>query len=341
MRLQVLSDLRAWEAWAPAWNHLLARSATPVPFLRYEYLHLWWTRWSAHEWGPDRRLFVVLGLDARGHLAAAAPWFLTPDPAGGWVARGLGGDALTDYGDVLVPAEHSAAFWRALARHLAASGCCTALMLTHLPQTSPSLRVAEAAFAAVGWRVTAQVMETAPRIALPASWDAYVQALSKKQRHELRRKLRRAQRHDPPVRVYGVHTPEEVVRAAPRFLDLMAHNPRKAAFLTPATRAFFTALMHTAAQHGWLHLAFLQVGDRDAAAYLAFDFGRRLWIYNSGLDPAFAALSPGWVLAAHLIRRAIEHGYQVLDWLRGDEPYKYRLGGRDFFLYRLQARPGS
>ncbi len=339
MHLHIVTRLDDGSLEADAWNRLLGRSATPVPFLRYEYLRLWWHQWARHEWGDDISLFVVVARDARGTLLAAAPWFLAADARGRRVLRFIGGDALTDYSDVLVPPALAGAFWQAVAERLLVQPAFDALDLTHIPQTSPTLTAAPAALTAAGWTARVAAMETAPQIDLPATWDAYLQALPKKQRHELRRKMRRAEAHQPRVRMRTVHTPAEVARQADAFLRLMAYNPRKAAFLTPPVRAFFRALMDTAARHGWLHLAFLDVGERPAAAYLAFDFAQRLWMYNSGLDPAFAALSPGWVLAGHLIRRAIAHGYRVLDWMRGDEAYKYRLGARDFHLYRLTAQP--
>jgi len=38
---------------------------------------------------------------------------------------------------------------------------------------------------------------------------------------------------------------------------------------------------------------------------------------------------------AHLIRWAIDHGRTEVDFLRGDEDYKYRLGGVDRHIVRL------
>jgi len=72
-----------------------------------------------------------------------------------------------------------------------------------------------------------------------------------------------------------------------------------------------------------------------AAAYWCFDYRDRLWVYNSGLDPAYASLSPGWVLLGRLIQWAIEHGRREIDFLRGDESYKFRLGGVERSIYRL------
>jgi len=61
-----------------------------------------------------------------------------------------------------------------------------------------------------------------------------------------------------------------------------------------------------------------------------------MMVYNSGLDPLnFQALSPGIVLMGWLIQRAIESKHAVFDFLRGNEDYKYRLGGQDTHVYQL------
>jgi CelD/BcsL family acetyltransferase involved in cellulose biosynthesis len=91
------------------------------------------------------------------------------------------------------------------------------------------------------------------------------------------------------------------------------------------------------AEQGWLLLAFLEVNGEKAAAYLNFDYGNRLWVYNSAIDPRFNALSPGWVLLGHLLKWAIEHKRQAFDFLRGDEDYKFRFGAVAGKIYRLQA----
>ena len=91
-----------------------------------------------------------------------------------------------------------------------------------------------------------------------------------------------------------------------------------------------------------LELAFLELGGRNVAAYFNFISQDRVWVYNSGMDPDFAAFSPGWVLLAGLIRRAIETGCQAFDFLRGDEPYKFQWGGVGEQVLRLTIhRPKS
>jgi CelD/BcsL family acetyltransferase involved in cellulose biosynthesis len=66
-----------------------------------------------------------------------------------------------------------------------------------------------------------------------------------------------------------------------------------------------------------------------------FDYGNRIWVYNSGINPAYLDLSPGWVLLGRTIQWGIENGREALDFMRGDEIYKYRLGGVDRNVLRL------
>jgi CelD/BcsL family acetyltransferase involved in cellulose biosynthesis len=114
----------------------------------------------------------------------------------------------------------------------------------------------------------------------------------------------------------------------------MANDPRKAAFLTPPMRAHMRATVRAAAAGGWLQLALLWVGDARAAVSLNFEHARRVWVYNSGMDPRFAALSPGRVLLGEVLRRAHAHGLSHLDFLRGDEAYKHQLGAVPRFIVR-------
>ena len=121
------------------------------------------------------------------------------------------------------------------------------------------------------------------------------------------------------------------------FLNLMTLNENKARFLTPAMRAQFTETMRVMHAKGWLLLAFLEINGERAAAYLCFDFGNRLWVYNSAIDPRFSSLSAGWVLLAHLLQWAIENRRSAFDFMRGPEDYKLRFGGVPGKIYRVQV----
>jgi CelD/BcsL family acetyltransferase involved in cellulose biosynthesis len=116
----------------------------------------------------------------------------------------------------------------------------------------------------------------------------------------------------------------------------MTFDAEKKSFLTEVMRTHMRDSIHAAFQAGWLQLSFLEFGGEKAAAYLNFDYANKIWVYNSGINYKFAELSPGWVLLAYLIQWGIDHGRECFDFMRGDEVYKYRFGGIDRHVYRLQ-----
>jgi len=68
---------------------------------------------------------------------------------------------------------------------------------------------------------------------------------------------------------------------------------------------------------------------KKAAGYFNFLTQNRLWVYNTGWNPEFGKVSPGWVLLVKMIQWAIENGLEEVDLMRGDEEYKYRFGAQD------------
>jgi CelD/BcsL family acetyltransferase involved in cellulose biosynthesis len=121
---------------------------------------------------------------------------------------------------------------------------------------------------------------------------------------------------------------------------MAASQPSKAEFLRdPDNLRFFKKILAVTHKNGWLRLSFLKCQDTHVAAYCDFDYKRHILVYNSGLLPdAYASLSPGIVLLAYNIRNAIESGRKIYDFLRGNETYKYRMGGHDTRVYKLVAR---
>jgi hypothetical protein len=41
----------------------------------------------------------------------------------------------------------------------------------------------------------------------------------------------------------------------------------------------------------------------------------------------------------YLVEWAIDRGFEAIDFMRGDEDYKYRLGGKDRFICRITIEP--
>jgi CelD/BcsL family acetyltransferase involved in cellulose biosynthesis len=104
------------------------------------------------------------------------------------------------------------------------------------------------------------------------------------------------------------------------------------------SRRFLHRLFELSGPDGSARLAFLAVGGRRIAAGVHFETPDAILYYNAGLDPGALDLSPGVLLVAAYMRHAIETGRRRLDFLRGDEPYKYQWGAVDEPIRRVLVR---
>jgi CelD/BcsL family acetyltransferase involved in cellulose biosynthesis len=321
------------------WNDLLAISASHVPFLRHEYITAWWQGLGGGEWSHGE-LYVVTARQEQGELIGVAPLFLTDNRDGEPALMLLGSIEISDYLDVIARPEDKPAFLEALLEHLAAEQAPAWNLLDwyNLLDSSPTLPALQAAAEKLGWVYSQQPLQHCPYIPLPGDWDKYICSIDKKQRHEIRRKMRRAEEYYLPLRWYITEDGATLEQEVDGFFKLMANDEDKAKFLTPAMRTQMHSIVRTAYNAGWLQLAFIEVNGEKAAGYLNFDYMNHIWVYNSGLDYRYGELSPGWVLLAHLLEWANEHKRQYFDFMRGDEQYKYRFGAVDRQVMRLMVR---
>jgi CelD/BcsL family acetyltransferase involved in cellulose biosynthesis len=313
------------------WNQLLSYSASHVPFLRHEYLASWWKTLGGGEWDQGS-LSIVVDRNNEGSLESIAPFFAYGDRI-----LFLGSFEISDYLDLIAPPERLTSFIPALFSFIKNGDFPNwqVLDLYNIQEDSASLPLILEAANQAGFQIREEVIQPAPSLDLPASWQEYLSTLKDRYRREIERKLANADKYFLPVTWYIVEEQDSLEKELDAFLELMANNPQKEAFLTPSMVQQMKLMAREGFQEGWLQLAFLKVGDIRAAGYLNFDYNDQLWIYNSGIDPLFENLSPGWVLLSNIIKWAIEQGRVRLDFMRGDEIYKYQFGGVDKKILRL------
>lgn len=329
-------DVDGFDALAKEWNELLHRSAADTIFLTLEFQRTWWQCL-----GEGELLILAVRDDDDGKLVGIVPLFATTNSQGQRVLATVGCVDVADYLDFIVAQGLEDVVYAALVDYLADPNALSwdLLNLCNIHQDSPTLDILPALTEARGWTVSTARDDVCPMIQLPGTWEEYVEMLEGKQRREIRRKLRRAG-GESAQNWYIVGQEHNLETEVGAFLDLMAASaPDKADFLTPRMRDFFYQLTRVTYDAGWLQLVFLQVGGRNAAAYLNFVYNNRVLVYNSGLDwRTFPKLGAGIILTAHSIRHAIEQGREAFDFMRGDERYKYQFGGRDAEVRRLLVR---
>ncbi|MFN2149229.1 MAG: GNAT family N-acetyltransferase [Anaerolineales bacterium] len=337
MQIKFIHDEQTFHALAGDWDRLLENSVTRVPFLLHAFQRTWWSTRGGGEW-PTAELFLALGQEDDGEVSAIAPLFLARQADGEKALMLLGSVEIADVLDFIAAEGELAGFIPALLEALESVEGWDRLELSNLLEGTPTRAVVREAARARGWSTEDIQLQPAPYVTLGTSWETYLEALDSKQRRELKRKLRRADSYPVSVDWRLVDSGADLHDEIDAFLRLMAMDSQKENFLTESMRRHFHLLAEAAAAEGWLQLAVLDVAGEPAFGYFNFDFNGKLWIYNSGFNPNHASLSPGWVLMGHLIQWAIEQGRHEIDFLRGDEEYKYRLGGVDRFVTRLTVR---
>jgi CelD/BcsL family acetyltransferase involved in cellulose biosynthesis len=351
---------------AVTWNGLVDRSPAATPFSRHCVQRAWWDAYGAE--AHDQTLVIVDEADPAalvgiaplmhrhelepGDIAARTtlrhevgrPLRPVPDSA---TAVFFGASYHADYATVLAAREDLGAVCDAVAATLAADDPARwdVIDLRRLRFGDPAADALAAAFDRLaplyGWVVTREEEEVCPVATLPegADFDGFLGTLGKKERHEIRRKVRRAEGAGE-IRLELSTEPSMDLEA---FVDL--HQKRWGAdgLFPPteggaASRRFFAGLFGNCTGSGPVQLRFLTVAGRRIAAGVTFDDGVTVYYYNAGVEPDARELSPGVVMVALYIQDAIARGRRYVDFMRGNEPYKYEWGAVDRPIERLLVR---
>ena len=187
-----------------------------------------------------------------------------------------------------------------------------------------------------GYEVLCHSEDVSLELDLPPTWNEYLAILKAKQRHEVRRKLRRLWETGS-----AEHHCVEIGREVEDYLDIFLRlfslsKNEKARFMNPNMESFFRSLAKAMAENGLLRMGILQLDNIPAAMTMGFDYNGSHYLYNSAYDPQFDYLSVGVLCKVLCIKESIERGRKKWNFLKGGEPYKYQLGGQEVPLYDCQ-----
>ena len=308
------------------WERLLSISPVNSIFLTPQWQEVWW-----ETFGNGRGMAGFYVRDESGVTAIASL------SRSGDTLSFVGSQDTFDYNDFMVSPGYESAFFHILLRCLEDQSW-DALKLASLLETSPTLNYLPDIARGLGYQVQVEKEDVTSGIELPETWDQYLAGLSKKDRHELRRKFRRL---DSSVNWSwrSVASQEEVAENLGEFLSLMRQSRiDKDEYLTPERLSFFQSITQRMSQLGAIKLFFLEVEKQRVATSLCFDYASSRLLYNSGYNPEFGYYSVGLLLNALCLKEAIEQGLGYFDFLRGPEPYKLHLGGRQRNLYQMVVK---
>jgi CelD/BcsL family acetyltransferase involved in cellulose biosynthesis len=349
------------------WDRLYVVAPGATPFSSWTFQRAWWDAFAA----TAEEHYLVL---EAGAIVGIAPLMVRqepaprhrarPGPAPGPLAGLSGHDSPSrrtlyfgasyhaDYATLLAARVDLPPLAAMLALHVVEQlkrGVWDAVDLRRLAQDDPARGVLERALRdtaqPAGLEVRLEPEDVCPTVDLADDWHAQLQRLDKKTRHEIRRKLRRAERaghvelHYRPLDDASVDRFVRLHQARWGSSGLFAAGEDG-----DRNRHFLRRLAELEAAEGPLarfHLAEVAVGGQTVHALAGFADRGTCYFYNAGMDPEARDLSPGIVGTAAYLRDRLERGDRCFDFLRGNEAYKYEWGASDRNLTRLVVEPAT
>ena len=323
LHIEIVESLSQLGAMSGEWWALWHAAPQATPFSSPAWLLCW-----ARHYAPERTRAIAIR--EHGVLVALLPFFT-------W--RGallLAGTGPTDYGEALIlPGREELArvLLRTLVEQSEALGCAR-IDLQQLAANSPLMH----AGTPQGWR--SEIVEGDVCPVACAQGEDGMQCASHALRADLRRSLRKLQQ-EGEVELGGARAGE--LRDAARTLEWL-HGRRwrqrgeRGKLAAPLMCAFLRSLVPELDRAGLLRFCRLKCAQRPLAAALVMQRGDAAHFYLTGFDPAWSRYSPGLLTIAEAMRASFAEGAKEFHFLRGSEPYKYRLGAQDRLRFRRILR---
>ena len=317
--VNVLTTDAEFDALQREWDELLEGSDQQVVFLRWHWVRSWWRFYA-----PANGRLLLVSCRAGGRLVGLAPLY---EEARRYLSvlsvreirfLGTGSLRISEHVDIIARRGSEADVGRAVADALRRSIAWDRLWLWSVPATStvfPHFREA------LGPGGTTLVCDHAYVVDTTGSWEDTKRTF----RHDLDRSLRTFWR-ERGARDMRVLTIDELKPALDDLIQL--HQARWIAkgqpgsFSYPGFEAFLREVAADSLAHGRLGLWRLMIGDRCAAALIAFvDFGT-VHYFQSGFDPE-SPYSLGRILVGLAIRDCVAaNGIRRFDLMGGEAGYK-------------------
>lgn len=341
LKLQLLDYDGALSELKGAWRQLHRDAAAP-PFLRWEWMSLWWDIYRAR---GDR--LHLIAIRAGGDLVALAPFYLQQEQ--GDCLRFLStGEAereevCSEYLDLLIRPGLESACLELIAEYLLSSGRRWQWMRfdrvlpdAHIAQLVRRLgRRCAVLDDPMGWRY---------RIELPQRYDDWLQQLSS----SMRGKLRRCERKLSLTGGYRADAPRGADDAE-RMLDELSRlhavrwsrRDQPGVFAAPRFYAFHRQYSRLQALDESLQLRLYSVDGQPIAGFYGLRDHGTTHYYQSGFDiERYGRLSPLFMVHCREIATAIERGDRYYDFMRSPrKSYKMRYGCCETPMHSYSVAP--
>ena len=312
--MRVLEGPSFMETLREEWDDLLLAAPTATPFSTREWISTWWKFY-----GTGRKPLAVEVREGKD-LVGLFPLSISSGP---WRTLRAMGTGPSDYLHPLAREGFETTLATALAPALRELKGVDLIDLHGIREDQP--------LSSISTHDQARCLV----LDLPPTYDAFLASLGKSLRYDVRR-LDNSPFKEGKATIQN-YPPGDLAEGMDVLLEL--HRARWRAKRLPGAFVgrlvpFQRAWTAEAAARGWLWLSVLRVEGTPIGALYAMTVGKQVFYYQAGFAPTEGSISPGTLLVAHTIRRAIEEGKSRFDFLRGDEDYKRRWKPQNAFVDR-------
>lgn len=352
LEVAVVSGREEFRALEVSWNRLLAESSANTFFLRWEWVWSWW-----EAFGSSIGTLHILLVRRGERVVGIGPFYRTGARAAGVVpihrllflgtTVGSAGDIGSEYLDLIVHAHSGEGVVAAMSKHLLRDHLFHEWVFLHVPVSAQGVAELVGHAKKTGYISEELQRWQCPYLALPESWEQFLESVPSTLRYKFRKNLRELEKHGAHTfRMTG--TRDELDRDLRTLVDL--HQARwegrgmSGVFADRAYHRFLEMVSRYALQHGQLRLSIVTVSERPVAAVYNIAYGNKIYYYQSGFDIGFdRKVAIGTFAHTLCLERAIEEKLAEYDFLLkgGLDSYKDRWtqAMREIVDYRLVA-PG-
>ena len=306
------------------WNNILVDCAGDTVFITPNWQEIWWNRFGD---GQQIHLKQILNDSV---IIGIAPLMLNEK-----LLTFIGDSDLYDYMDFPHRKGNESLFFESLWNFVLPLDW-EVMRLESIPEDSATLKYLKNMAINDGYEVDSIESDKTPFLELPSSWDDYLSHLRKKDRHELRRKIRRLENNGAFEQIKFELTFDTLEESMDCFFQLMSMSSfEKKEFLAADRKAFFMEIASDLSERSQFDLFFMEIGGEKVAGCICFDYDDQYLLYNSGYRTDMSHLSVGLLNKAFTIKHAIDIGKKEYNFLRGTERYKYQLGAQDRSVFDL------
>lgn len=343
--VRIISDVEEFLALKKQWNELAESSAASI-FQTFEWSSTWWKYF-----GAGKELFIIILHDAQ-HLVGIVPFFQDTVHLGGWhfctCLRLLGSTIMkvegkdlkgllpySDYLDIIVRPGSEEMVCQALLEVLEQEqSSFQQIIFDEVPEQSVilSFLVPLLQQRKVDFEITDAC--ACAGIALHSSWQEYLSDLSKSSRYKVRKFLKKA--HHSKHKIFEIERVTHLKNMDEFFEILVALHQQRwhevgypGSFAERRFHAFIKEMVTLCIPKGWAQIYVLKSipeHDKCVAVDLIFTFNNKYYLSQRAFDitSTLSDEGPGNVLLYQEVKDAIEKGCDKLDFMRGEESYKFR-----------------